>query len=267
MNCVFINNKKYTAPGSFNELSKEQLLHIIALLHSRLNKISYQMKVLFTLVSFKKKDLKGVNAEHLYDMLALTDFTLTKINLTKNLLPEIKVNGITLHGPSDRLSNIIFIEFIKAEKYYIDYAKTNNEASLNKLVAILYRPQRIDISATDPKFDGDIRERYNDHFIESRSAVGSPLAGVPINIKRAIFFFYQSCRESIVAIFPEIFQEPEEGSKPEKGSQGWTDVLINLAGNKFGDMEATAHTRLYTILATLKNNYYQQLKMEELYGK
>jgi hypothetical protein len=179
-------------------------------------------------------------------------------------LPTLTFSGKqkALVGPSDRLTNIVFIEFIKCEKYFIDYSKTGIEDSLNKLVAILYRPKRTDITEQSENYEGDLRIKYNDHTIERRS---KDIAALPFPVRMAVFLFYQGCRESIVAAFPEIFQEPEEGAKPEKGSQGWTDVLINLAGSKFGNMEATAYTSLYTILATLKNNYYQQMQMEELY--
>jgi hypothetical protein len=268
MNGVYINQKFYQVPCLYNELSAVQLKEIAGILHAEIPLPEARVRLLLSLLNVPRSlrlqwyFLFSISDESRYDMEMLADWILEGTNsLTKQLLPLLEVPSfgpfsIKLYGPADELANLSFVEFIKAEGAYISYAKTRNEEALNLLVAILYRPKRKDYDPDSPDFDGDIREKYNDHLLAGRVKKVSRL---PLATRQAVFLYYDGCRALILQQYSNVFRKPKDGDA--KG-RGWGHVLRSLAGS-VNEYERTAHQPLGTVLIDLDMAIQESDELQE----
>jgi len=271
MNGVYIGKRFYPVPNTYNALSPRQLKEIAGILHAEIPLPEARIRLLLSLLNVPRSlrlqwhFLFNISDESRFDMELLADWILEGANnLTRQLLPVVKIGLKKLYGPADELANLSFVEFIKAESAYIAYAKTRDPEALNLLVAILYRPKRKDYSPQSPDFDGDIREKYNDHLVGDRVKLVSRL---PLSTRQAIFLFYDGCRALILKQYPNVFRKPKDDDA--KG-RGWGHVLRNLAGS-VNEYERTAFQPLGTVLSDLdmaiQESDEMQEKLEELKNK
>jgi hypothetical protein len=228
-----------------------QLKEIAGILHAEIPLPEARVRLLLSLLNVRRSlrlqwlFLFSISDESRYDMELLTDWILEGVNgLTRQLLPILRIGLKKLYGPADELANLSFVEFIKAESAYIAYAKTRDPEALDLLVAILYRAKRKDYDPTSPDFDGDIREKYNDHLLAGRVKLVSRL---PLATRQAIFLFYDGCRSLILKQYSNVFRKPKDGDA--KG-RGWGHVLRSLAGS-VNEYERTAFQPLGTVLTDL----------------
>jgi hypothetical protein len=270
MNGVYINRKFYQVPCLYNELSAVQLKEIAGILHAEIPLPEARVRLLLSLLNVPRSlrlqwhFLFSISDESRYDMEMLADWILEGTNgLTKQLLPCLWVPslwpfGSKLYGPANELSNLSFIEFIKAESAYISYAKTRNPEALDLLVAILYRPKRKDYNPSSPEYDGDIREKYNDHLLASRIQLVNRL---PLATRQAVFLYYDGCRSLILKQYENVFRKPKNGEGDAKG-RGWGHVLRSLAGS-VNEYERTAFQPLGTVLADLDMAIQESDELQE----
>lgn len=268
MNQLILDGKEYRVPGCYNELSKDQLLKIVAILHGNHNLKDAKLMVLLILLNVKKDlnlqwKMTYMTDEQIYDATTFTDFVFEKQNgLTKNLLPQIFVGHKFYYGPSDNCSNLVFIELIKAFTAYENYIANKDVAHLNRLVAILYRPKKLRYNPESEDYDGDIRAKYNDHLVQLRANYMKDLAPP---VKLAILMFFDACRERIIASFPHVFKKadtPSTGTGSSSGS-AYADLLRKMAGSpmnyeKMAYVPAT--TALYDLNETIAEDKERERK-------
>lgn len=215
--------------------------------------------------------IAGSSIEDKADLLTLArefrkDQEPTDQKLPKIRLKPKKIGGsfVLLHGPSSKLGNATFWEFVQAEKYYLNYLEAARSAQpspplegrlggvdwLDKLVATLYREPRTDYR---PKIDTDIRIPLTDEGFKWRLRL---VERMPLETKLAILMWFESCRSLIIRSFPVIFQPPQEGHKkkrsaPEKLSarerngQHWLEMISELAGS-MDRYDAIGNTLVWT---------------------
>ncbi|MDJ1472833.1 hypothetical protein [Xanthocytophaga flava] len=241
---LFRSRIKRQVPQSWSELSAKQLLSIIQLLHMPLPLVVIKYRIVSVLIRLSTKKMHSwfthVQAAQLF---YLTDFILKDNQnvLTRQLLPVVKVpffsidlepfkirfgKRVKLFGPSDGLKNIIYDELIFADGLFQQYFQSKKIEDLNKFVSVLYRPGR-----TDNKETGDLREEFNKHTIEKRAEI---VARLPIAYKLAIFFFYQGCRKTFIARYPDLFEGGESEAKPVNT---WLEMARHIPNDKFGTIE------------------------------
>lgn len=180
-------------------------------------------------------------------------------NTIKNLIPQIG----RYYGPAAALTNCTYYEYKEAHVRYIEFSKNRDEQKLNELIAVLYRPKRVFnfILKYFPGYDGQMRRKFtpktNYRYFEKRV---KHIAKVPYHIRFAVYMFYNKCEEYLYSGKPEIDgQEIDlsvlyQGGEVAKGKPdiGLTGILFSLAEtNVFGNIEQTANTNLYDILARL----------------
>jgi hypothetical protein len=261
-----LNNKKLLCPGSFNELSRTQLLTIIELLYATGDETRKRFRMLRELFNYGRSTKTSwilrwkMSPEAYVEMFPLTDFIFKESDLTKNLLPSVRVpfSFKKLSGPDDRLNNIVFIEFIKCERFYNKFQKTREVKHLDKLIAVLYRAKK---KSYDPLKDGDIREKYIDEnkFIDHQAKLISRL---PIRVRLSILHYYHGCRNYIFnyPAYKQVFKKVEKIVDVNqraniKEDYSWEKALMNMAAT-VKDTEDIAQTRLTTVL------YYLNEKIE-----
>ncbi|SDK34773.1 hypothetical protein SAMN05421823_102519 [Catalinimonas alkaloidigena] len=265
MNQVYFNKRSYAIAGSFQELTRRQLVAIAGIIHSQRPMLDAALRVLFILLQVHRRPRLAwllyfrLRTHHVQDLLLLTDFLFQKNDLTKNRIPTIRRGLKRLYGPNDELKGLRFIEWMHAEAAFLAYSKTQEEQHLNRLVAILYRPRKKGARPQAPDWDGDLRERYNDYTLEARTRNVSRL---PLATRQAILMFYVGCRALIIARFPNVFKEPGESTQVTSGQNGWPEVMRRLAGDvtKF---EEVSYQRLTLVLYDLDGRIRDDQALKE----
>ena len=267
MNKATINGKVYQVPGKLNELSAWQLCQVALLVSGQYEKNDFIVKALLVLLQVKRRFrllfsfiARGIDSDNLSDLARLTDFLFEPNHLTKQILPVIRRRFTKYYGPADQLGNLVFIEFIEAEKAFLEYQKTGYESHLNTLVSVLYRKSKTG-KITALNADGDLREKFNQHLVEARAA---KVASWPLGQRLAIMLFFASCREMIIKQYPAVFPEPEENEVKASGSgpnYGWLGVLKTLAGH-LSQYESTAFTPLGLVLFDLNASILESLRQK-----
>jgi len=91
------------------------------------------------------------------------DWTQRESELSEQLFPSIKVLGmIKLYGPSKKIFNLTYGEFVHAESCFNRYVHTKKAEALIDLCALLYRPGS-GISPLSDEYKGDRRKDFNEY--------------------------------------------------------------------------------------------------------
>jgi hypothetical protein len=265
--------KTYQMPNAWNELTPLQLIAIAPVILSTVRPEDATPYIINSLLGWNRdikkvirrtKDVSVLFTDIRNKLYPLVDWIFKSNNLTKNILPVINIpagfkylSADKLYGPADSFNNLTIGEFDDAE-YWFDLYHTGGMQdmhALDMMIAILYR-------APMPKYKpemGDIRQPYNIHLNELRAA---QLAKVSVGIKKAILLWYMGCRSEIVESYPFLFKKSDKGGAA--GLKGWTPIIYDLAGGKFGTLNETANTPLKTILYELQ---LSDIKLAEMKAK
>ncbi|GEM_PF-4143504 len=266
-------------PGAWGELSKLQLRQVLEV---RARSGTIDGKVLlfiaillnlsrrWRLARYLKKRLGPAG---LTDTALFTEFLFTTPEIPNNRFPILKIPSLWsptkwLYGPplSKLLNYMIFLEWIKTETYYRQYLAARSEGdkrkALNKLVAALYRPK---VTKPDPvTHNGDPREPYNDHRVESTSR---QIAKVSIGIRLAIFYHFQTHRERWAKQFNHVYGGTDDRSTQDQQPQQPSDIdlfraMKNMAGGAL-HMEQMAMVPASVALLDLDDKIEENQKLKE----
>lgn len=207
-----------------------------------------QMLEMADSLSFITKEIKD---EHDNTVYALNS------KLTINLVPAFKHGWHTYYGPSDKLFNISFVEYITAEGFFNAYIKTMDPLQLDKLVATLYRKRSWKVRKQSINYRGDTRQRFNDHLIDGRA---KRLKNINPEIKTAIALYYEGCRAFLQTQFPGVFKTAGPGR-----SSGVPAMLSLVDALTAGDVTKTEQVRssyLYDVMVHLQKAVEHQEEME-----
>ncbi len=261
MNIIQLGHISINSPRTWNECSKDQLYYIAsqlqkwrpvfssskaylkkeqskAVLFIRMALLQVMLGVNpFNVFSSRTRAFRKILPEQMLDLLKTVDFIFESNNLTENKFPII--NG--LHGPADGLRFLSVGEFAFTETYFLKYHTTQSEEFLNKLCATLYREQ-----AFENQDHLDKRAKFNDASIDSRA---QKIKGWNSHLKQVVLLFYIGCREKIIRDNQSLFTKTKKGDKQK---QNWAELILDLSGDKFGSMDQTSDTPIFTILVYLK---------------
>ena len=151
------------------------------------------------------------------------------------------------YGPADKLFNITLAEYIKAEVFYTNYLKNNDEEQLNKLIAVLYRKRKLFISKKSETYRGDLRRKFNDHLV---SLHAKKLNKLPAEVKTAIAIYYEGCRAFLHKQFPGVFKS--SGTGRQSGVDGMLALVDALTGGDVTKTENVRSSYLYDVMVHLQ---------------
>lgn len=221
MRLLKIDDKEYSIPGAWNELSKDQLLEVCRIMLLPLDE-NYKKIMLvgyFTGINFKLFSILPVDA--LPDIVGTVNYLFLPSRLTINNLPEI----FGMIGPEHALTNLTFEQFFnEAESYYYLSCKNKDGKNLDKLINTLYN------------YKGSAENE-------------SKLIGLFQAEKLAIFLFYEGCSNFIKNKFREVFKNGE--SKKPDGLE-FTRLINSLNNNDISRNEQIKNTNLYEALIHLQ---------------
>jgi hypothetical protein len=242
---VEIGTRKRQIATSWNELTRRQLLQVAQSHGRQFPSVVAQRRDLLRILLQVPGYLFGrLNAVQHVQLNQYTRFLREPTEyapLTAQLLPTLRCWLRTYHGPRENFRNLLFSEFIFADAFFLRYLQTNDEAQLDQLVAVLYRPQRADYNPTSPAYGGDRREDFNEHLLPRRAR---RLRHLPHHVKYAVLLWYRGCRHALTTRFEYVFSG-ENNAKA--AASGWADVLHQLADGVH-HIDATERQPLKTVL-------------------
>lgn len=256
--------RSFSAPASWQEVTKEQLLFIIRLMNSGCpyDEIQFRMVVeLFRIpekkLTFFKYSRPARYRDYCADLLTATeglfDFLFDRIKtdeseivviskkLTNQLLPEYQ----GFYGPTSGLSNVQIWEFTMAEAAFMDFVERKEPKHIDRLVATLYRPSRSDVDTwrASDRYNLDDRRIFNDQLIERDMEA---VKRWPQEVKELIFIFFFSCREALSASFPKLYRNRLK--KKGSGSASWTDIILQQARLEHKEAEQISERNMMIFL-------------------
>ncbi|MHC1707483.1 MAG: hypothetical protein AB9842_08175 [Bacteroidales bacterium] len=286
-------------PSNISELSQAQYISFIELylkvVAGDLSYEQFRICLLHQFIGFDcpLKKLKPQEKDHIYTEIfrlseLMDSFTVRvmvdgkeKIEVETasitNHIPRFTQEGIVYAGPNDALGDISFFEYIEAHNAYYDFVTNSEEAALNRLVAVLYRPQipNLDELKKSPEWDGQTRQKFNTHIVDHRSEV---FASLPYEMKYGIFLFFNACekflRDGEIPLGGSLIKLSalyESTGIDSSDNTGLIGVLFTLAESQvFGDAQKTSETNLYDVMVRLyqlMRNYNDQKKLLQQHDK
>lgn len=178
---------------------------------------------------------------------------------TKNFVPELSLGfGRKLYGPEAALTDISLHEYKDANSWYRSYLETQDEADLNMVIAILYRPHKLPFGIWKKKVSYKPAKAYK----RARK-----IAKLPIAQRFAIHLFYMACEEFLrtgsanvdgneldFKLLYETTLKEKQMEKPQKykADTGLAGVALSIAGTGiFGPLKSVYKQNLYDVIVLL----------------
>lgn len=284
-------NESY--PSDWGEMSDAQfecvMKNWIKLYDGKLSEAEFYLIVLYNFLGLKRSPLQNwkdrrLTEEQLEDKFAniwqLTKtlhWLLEKIETPKkpiyrlsytdttNHLPEIENDGgIKLVGLASGMLDITFGEYRRAFAHFEAYSKDKKDIYLDRLIATLYLPERVDYDDVkhSPDFDGRRREKFNQNLTDHYAEL---LKGVPFWQKYSIFLWFFNCDfylrtgelelDGHLISFEELFKSKVQETEIETlgdNDLGMTQLLYGIAESKlFGSIADVDNTGYIDVLTAL----------------
>lgn len=252
-------HRTFFAPGSWDELTKRQLLKWSGVLRMELNKAEALTLAAYMFYNFPYKIMDKLTENEDFELRKTMRF-LTQNNLTKNVIGYISVLGIKFHGPANRLGNLSIAEYRRSELYYDLYLKTKKKQFLYLLAATLFRP-------SGNSSENDIRCKLTEKGVSKRAKFFS--WSLHPNALMAIKLFYEGCRNYIVNSHPKIYPKSTNNNSIIKakptGINDLEDHILAYSGGKLGNFNETSNTNLYVFFKHMTNRIdeYEQFQKKK----
>lgn len=249
MNVLRIDDKEFWGASEWSELTGEQVRKIFAIDFMKPLHI-VRLSLVAVIYELKLKRLLAINERELPKLDALFEFVLKEEKLFKNPLPVLRMRGLELYGPADNLENLTFGEWIFLDAYFTRYYQRKEPADLDMLIAVLWRESKRPQEMALPDYNNDRRVIFNKYLVERRLPIAKHL---PPADKKSILHFVSSARQLVVMRNPEVFMEPKAAGVAATGTgAAWIDVLLTIAGGKFGTVQQTEEAMLTEVMFELK---------------
>jgi hypothetical protein len=254
MHQVSLNGRPKPVPEIWNELTRQQLLRLMPILYGRYTDANrQQLEALWVLLGIGWALGLAITPVQYCQIKWLADFLLAEsVGLTVQLLPFVDTHWYRrrLWGPAEAFRNLRFLEFVFADSYFVAYVNSQDEQWLDRLLAVLYRPQRFPYRPNSTNYGGDRRQDFNENLIEARAL---QLAKLPRTEKLAILTWYRGCRQALEQKYPLVFT-PDNERQAADNSGGWAHVLREMSGQAFGTLDETGRQHLHTVLAKMEDD-------------
>lgn len=249
---VIIDNIRYNFPQSWDDVPA----HLLPKLHKESIRYAFKTEAAFTILlmatglphnsrffAFRNKETKA-KIQNLVTLPGESLHTLLKGDLFLGFM--FKPNGLNNYaiqdfwhkgrhyiGPARHILDLKTIELVTAYNMFHLYSSKNEVQYLNKLIGLLFRPNKpFDfVRKLSPDYDRDKRQKLNPYHWEKHSERLSSLDhGTKLTILRQFSTAWQKFEQKHKA----LFQKSGSGKyDPEK----WIDILTNMAGGAFGTLE------------------------------
>jgi len=217
--------------------------------------VKFKFEVLFIFLKGQNTNMRTYRAfrrlitpEQFVDLLKLTDFIFKEIKLTKLDLGELLPEGYA--GPGEDFGNLILNEMVFAPQFYKGWHSTKKDYHLDMLCAVLFRVKghpptpfkgglptlQAQAAADDARIPFDMYDVEN-NCVE--------IAKWDRKIKLAALLWFEGCSRLMKEQFPNTHEHTDDAAKEDRNP---AEMVLSLAGPKFGTVDETGRTRYVTIL-------------------
>lgn len=279
-----IQDRTLQFPENWQECSRDDLAVITELLYgNRLTETDFFLSLglnfsgirdkLITRYYLRLKQMADYEAKHkghffqdkllelkdrFYELGVKLNWVLEPPSITTPLYPELCKGRYLCTKPG--MSDLSYIEYVKAETAFRDYFASEDAAlkqeALTRLICALYAP-RNKKGARQPIPEDDIK---------AQKKMAAHMAALPLTVKWAALVFFESCTVALHREFPMVFNGQTESDNGE-GRFGPIGLIIEVAGEKFGNVDQTAEANLYTLLTYLEKESIKYQEFKSKYGK
>lgn len=225
--------------------------------------------LLFKKLSKKKSTIKKLTAAQIVDTYHdIVQFT--KQPLVYFKLKSFRIWFTRYYAPADVMANVCFAEFVMADTCLSRYMLMNEDPEwLDKLVAILYRPNKWFWFIRKYFDDGDVRQKYDDKHYNSYPK----FKNLSNRKKLVILHAFMGCRITIMKRCPNLFPqkvtvEEDENTEQKVKDAGpvWKSIRFDTAESSvFPDLESVDYANVYTVLDYLEKKTLDNIKLQEKY--
>jgi hypothetical protein len=171
-----------------------------------------------------------------------------------------------LYAPTDGFGNMTIYELGFAFSLFDAYLTTKDESYIIRLIATIYRPPKSPTKENlESGYHGDIRQplRGYESKIDFREKVCRLIPDIP---KRAIIFWFASCRQVIVAQYPKVFKSRSSDSGGD--NYGWGGILLKVAEmGAMGNLDNVSDQHYSNVLTFLSMKEDEAAEMERRLNK
>ena len=233
---------EYTLPKGWHELSRAQFIdvaHIVC--KGELQRVAWT-KIIWILSGLKPKDFIRIEeAEHLKHIPELQWVTKFEFTGNESMLPFIMHRFQLCAGPQQGLRNFSFDQFVCAYQQLQAHHKEKDDASLNRLMSILYNRKEF------------LFEQMEENYLR--------FATLERNIKNAAYINFLALVNGFAKLYPL-----SHGSKGvnllQSALNPWDKLGDELAGDKFGLRANVGITNVHYIFIHLENNEEKRIQHE-----
>lgn len=294
MRTLKLNNDSFSLFQTWNELNRKQLRNVAKLVQS-VDFYKFNVLLLLSVFNFKliskkvividdvdcfvlKKGRKKyiVSSEDINFITSHFEFLFTKIEdenkhtqyvinskLTKNIIGSFNLGLRKYYGPADAITNLKFAEYIHSETQYANYKKYKDNEHLDKLVAVLFRKKKSFhfVRKYFINYDGDIRKKFNDSFIDRHSKKINRLNS---DTKLAIVWYYEGCRWFLKTKFPNVFEgSPADEEKNTNTFESFLKLSNSLANEDVTKNEKIRNAYTYEVMVNMEQALIKHKKQKK----
>lgn len=249
-----ILHKKQTLrlPENINEVSATQYLRLCAIVHSGITMLQAHVLALRVLCGLNMWQWWRLHKQYKAACLPYVKWVFDDWNNTRQLLPKYR----GFYGVKTELDNLTLSEFYFTELYFSQY-KNGDDAALNSLCAVLYRPGKFAYNKVKD-VDGDQRKPFNANLTAYYTR---RTAKWPMYVKQGIASFYAACQAKIAADNPKIFTGNNNSNDGAEADM--FGILRSLSGGRYGDFEKVERMLLHNALHEMNMVVEENDRMEE----
>ena len=229
----------FVIPTGYDELSKKDFKVVCKLLvnntaDNQLIGLFYFLKVRLWNWRQRKKNaiIKMLDANWIHTLMVDTSFLgwmIAPPKITKYFISSFWCGGIYYTGPPKKILNITASEMVFAYTFFKQYSQTSEEATLNRLLAVLYRPMNplSILRSFAYGYNGDKRMPLNTYLFEKRV---TRFAKLPMHTKMGIFLQFSSAWAQLEKqkAYEYVFNSVQKSNAKEDPFV-WEKIMMKMA--------------------------------------
>lgn len=284
MKDITINDLTFTIPTAYNELTVAQLRHVGRVIIT--GTAEAKLRCVYKLLNLggrlrdrkRWREIKTLPPAWIQTLLynrTLLGWIFEKGGLTNYPLRKFKWQGRTYHGPKDSILNVTTEEITLGYTYFKNYAKTNDYAQLDRLIALVYRPANPFnfLLQWRESYTGDVRMPLNGYNFEKRI---KRFATLDKETKVTIFMQWAGAwevfenRPENKYIFPK--SAPADDSVRVDNNQPdpymWQKVMLRMAqSGEFGTLQQIQKMHKDWFFLNMARNWEEYMEKKDAMSK
>jgi len=262
-------------PANWDEMSAKMYLKVCALLANGTNYGTMSIELLKTIFGFKLwfrkaperwRTLLTLPAPEMHTILhddTILGYIQKPTGPKTMKIQSFRIGWRKYIAPPTKLTNVCCVELVAAYYAFSQYAKTQNDKELDKLISLLYRPKANSslFASFEKRYALDKREPLNQLRWNERL---KKMHKLPKAVKIAILKQWSAHWQAFEKQYPKIFTKSVKSGGDDSGLMG---LMYDVAGTKFGTLKETELAPASDVFTHVSREIEKNKKMEEKFNK